>query len=838
LQGDAPIDRTHHHDLELLAAQALARNDYVRAFELSDRRCRIAPAPQPSSYLLRAESSFRMKNEAYAIADLDRVLDLAPDDAQANRRMLAWSKGKRKTRSARSLLANARDVEILRKAIGVLRQQGSKNLASVTVLDDRVEGWIVWDGSTAAEVEITAPDNTVSFFIDGDPFHILRNEGHNAASFSVTRPRSAVPQSFAVLVDGERLVSCRGPGNMPLPAVCARPDEFPGQAIPTIIIPIYADLAATKACLNSVLRAMPSDEYDVLLVSDAPPDRRITDYLDAFVERTGIRMLVNSRNMGFVGSINRALESIPSGDVILLNADTIVPSGFVGRLATAAHSLPDIGTVVPLTNNGEFSSFPIANEVNERGTLDEIANLDGIAAQVNRSVTVDIPSGIGFCLYITRACLNAVGHLSEHYQRGYLEDVDFCLRAREVGFRSVCAPSVYVGHEGSRSFKSEKRSLVVRNLQVLDDRFPRYREECSAFVALDPLRPAREAIERSMQPRDQNTRVIIAGGGVRTLAQVRGLMAHAEGDQALLLEISQGRSGMVVRPTGPDGAAPQNIAFKISDASEQDAFDRFLDAIRPSRFEIIDPARTPLPLIDHLIRKQWPYDLVIGDAGLFYPPERFPCAFAGSNGVRSDRSDGEASRQIEHWQHHWRNIVNGAATVMAPCPMAKAFACCHLPEIALKIVVVTEATPWSKPRPFGERLGLITLRNSADEFQMIHDVSQAILGRHPSMKLVIIGSTMDDRRLMQHSNIHITGAVEPDEFGRVVEQYDLGAVLLADTMPLFGHPLAQAAMASGLSLARFDWSDGTYRGRDPDLLIDIHSTSAAIADAVLGWMGH
>jgi GT2 family glycosyltransferase len=49
---------------------------------------------------------------------------------------------------------------------------------------------------------------------------------------------------------------------------------------------------------------------------------------------------------------------------------------------------------------------------------------------VNTGLAVDVPNGIGFCLYVTRRCLDEVGLLSEAFQRGYLEDVDFCLRAR------------------------------------------------------------------------------------------------------------------------------------------------------------------------------------------------------------------------------------------------------------------------------------------------------------------------------------------------------------------------------------------------------------------------
>jgi GT2 family glycosyltransferase len=205
-------------------------------------------------------------------------------------------------------------------------------------------------------------------------------------------------------------------------------------------------------------------------VNDASPDAAINDYLAGVGKDRRVELLTNDTNLGFVGSVNRALAGIPRGDILLLNADTIVPDNFVDRLAAAAHSSPGIGTVTPLSNNGEFTSFPIANTAKPLPPLAEMAALDRIAAQANAGRIVTIPNGIGFCLYVTRACLDSVGALSNRYHRGYLEDVDFCLRARECGFRNVCAPFVYVGHAGSRSFGKGKRSLVVRNLAIIERR--------------------------------------------------------------------------------------------------------------------------------------------------------------------------------------------------------------------------------------------------------------------------------------------------------------------------------------------------------------------------------
>ena len=67
--------------------------------------------------------------------------------------------------------------------------------------------------------------------------------------------------------------------------------------------------------------------------------------------------------------------------------------------------------------------------------------IDAIAAKVNAGRIIDIPNGTGFCLYITRECLDAVGLLSEDFYRGYVEDVDFCLHARAKGI-SQCLRAI------------------------------------------------------------------------------------------------------------------------------------------------------------------------------------------------------------------------------------------------------------------------------------------------------------------------------------------------------------------------------------------------------------
>ena len=194
-----------------------------------------------------------------------------------------------------------------------------------------------------------------------------------------------------------------------------------------------------------------------------------------------------------------------------------------------------------------------------------------MAASINGNLAIDIPSGIGLCLYITRACLNAVGPLREDFHPGYLEDADFCLRARQRGFRNVCAPSVFIGHAGSRSFAHNKRALVVRNLRKIDLRFPRHSLECASFMSADPLRPFREAIERGLPPRRDRPRILISGPAIPDIVvQERSRQLASEHQAVLVFAVKAAADGPHVRIVAADGRVPQSIQCDVSRPAERD----------------------------------------------------------------------------------------------------------------------------------------------------------------------------------------------------------------------------------------------------------------------------
>lgn len=809
------FDDEHHHEaLEQLAVRMLAAGDIKSAFKFADRRCRIAPRAQAHHYTLRAEALHRMGDRDAALSDIRRTLELLPEDIAANRRMLEWGHDAEKLTAAELLREREPNFKSLVSVIKTLRKISKrKAFAAVQATDTHIIGWAAWSGRKSVEFRIDSEGEITRTAIAADPDHPLGPCLGHAASIAIPRPTSQAPQIVA-LSDGKKSFYNKllaPPSRSATVASAAKHRALParrgdaGNDQLTIIVPVYDDLEATKACLASLLPELQS-RTTALLVNDASPDARITTHLNSLAGHEHIRLITNDRNLGFVGSVNLALTAITAGDIILLNADTVVTPGFATRLRAAARSEPNIGTVVPLSNNGEFTSFPVPNTPNEMTSMEHIIAIDDAARAVNDGTIVDIPNGTGFCLYVTRECLDAIGILSDIFESGYLEDADFCLRAREAGFRNVCAPSIYVGHAGSRSFGAQKRALVMRNMGRLEARFPDYRNECAMFVKADPLQPVRAAIERQLPSLNTGATLLIHSPGPSgTVAAARAAQLAAEGSKSILAEFRPNASPPVLRVMEPTEGVPQSLAFEISAAEARQALSEYLRQSQLSRLEFVGPPSVPGDILDLLLGLGVPFDVLASEA---MPVQ-------------------------------WHDLLNRADRVLAPDAQAAAFVQHEPPHPKpVRLKPRKRATPVVPGAPADDAaaLGLLALDSiNAADHELIAAVAKAADGKRPGPAIAVIGKTLNDLELMKNPNVSVTGAIDQDEIDDLLRHYGVKALLVGARRPVFGHPLIGALLASRFPVALFDWSAGRVAAERNNLLLDPALSNLEAAKAVRNW---
>jgi GT2 family glycosyltransferase len=337
--------------------------------------------------------------------------------------------------------------------------------------------------------------------------------------------------------------------------------EVAGGRGPTpidVIVPVYRGLAELKRCLGSVLTQRQQVPYELVVVDDCTPEPEVSAYLDELTAKdTRVTLLRNDTNIGFPATVNRGMSLHPDRDVVLLNSDTEVANDWLDRLARCARGADDIATVTPFTNNGTICSYPSFCRDNAPTAGLTTGQVDASFAAVNAGRAVEIPTAVGFCMYVRRDCLDRVGMFDHKtFGAGYGEENDFCMRARRLGWKHLHCGDTFVFHSGAASFGLEKDVRVHAALEKLNAIHPRYKALVQRHIADDPAASMRLAARIAVTRRNRVPTVLFvrhgAGGGTET--HIRELSDYLrEQVQVVVLRPEGGRRVALSLGAEPDG---------------------------------------------------------------------------------------------------------------------------------------------------------------------------------------------------------------------------------------------------------------------------------------------
>ncbi|MDD2875762.1 MAG: glycosyltransferase [Acidiphilium sp.] len=349
------------------------------------------------------------------------------------------------------------------------------------------------------------------------------------------------------------------------------PAVRPVRAGLCVVMPVYRDAAATRAALHSLYAAIEGD-VPIIVVDDASPEPDLARFVAA--ERRAGRIILrrHRHNRGFPGAVNAGIRAarrlLPGCDILLLNADILLPPGAPARLHAALYAADTIASATPLSNEATILSYPSRQGGNPAPDLTGTFRLDAWARRANHDTIVDIPTAIGFCMAMRHDALAMTGLFdAKLFAQGYGEENDWCRRAAARGFRHVCAAGVFVTHHGGASFGAAGSALCARNLTLLERRHPGYHALVAAHHADDPLRAARFRLDRARfgtERRVGGAVVLVShdhGGGIARIIAARMAALRAEGIRPVL-----------VQPDFSDPAARESFigAARLTDGAPMD----------------------------------------------------------------------------------------------------------------------------------------------------------------------------------------------------------------------------------------------------------------------------
>ena len=223
----------------------------------------------------------------------------------------------------------------------------------------------------------------------------------------------------------------------------------------SIIIPVFNQHDMTEECITAIRENTQDCEIIIIDNGSVPPFKApFTGFIDCTVIR-------NEENKGFPIAANQGIKAAKGDVIVLFNNDIICTPRWAERLVGW---LDKFDIIAPMSNLvGGLQQIAIG-PYQSRDELDEASEEfseenEGLCQEVNFAVV---------SMFIKKSIFDDIGYLDESLWPCCGEDLDFCFRAKEAGYRIGIARDVYVHHEMSQTFKAMQDAGLTDYNEVVD----------------------------------------------------------------------------------------------------------------------------------------------------------------------------------------------------------------------------------------------------------------------------------------------------------------------------------------------------------------------------------
>jgi N-acetylglucosaminyl-diphospho-decaprenol L-rhamnosyltransferase len=226
----------------------------------------------------------------------------------------------------------------------------------------------------------------------------------------------------------------------------------------TVVIVTHNSGGCIGACLKALAQ---SREWKVVVVDNDSKDDTVQK---AQAVSHGVHLLINSRNAGFAGAVNQAVKIAEGNYLAILNPDVIPTGGSMDQLARTLESdaVGAAGGVLMGEDGLPQKGFTVRRFPTLGSMLTEVLLLNRIwprnpwnvayrCLSMDYQAVQEVDQPAGACLAIKREAWEAVNGFDESFFPVWFEDVDFCRRLRDQGWKILYCPDAIFLHAGGHS---------------------------------------------------------------------------------------------------------------------------------------------------------------------------------------------------------------------------------------------------------------------------------------------------------------------------------------------------------------------------------------------------
>ena len=226
----------------------------------------------------------------------------------------------------------------------------------------------------------------------------------------------------------------------------------------SLIIPTRNALELVRQCISSILEKTTYQNYEILLIDNGSDDPAALAYFSELNQHERIRVIRDDSEFNYAALNNRAVAQAKGELIGLINNDIeVIAPDWLGEMVGLVLR-PGVGAV------GARLWYP--NDTLQHGGV--IIGLGGVAGHAHwgiqrddpgyfgRAVLTQVLSGVtAACLLVRKSVYEQVAGLDEVHLKVAFNDVDFCLKLNEAGYRNIWTPYAEMYHHESATRGTE-----------------------------------------------------------------------------------------------------------------------------------------------------------------------------------------------------------------------------------------------------------------------------------------------------------------------------------------------------------------------------------------------
>ena len=221
-----------------------------------------------------------------------------------------------------------------------------------------------------------------------------------------------------------------------------------------IVVVTHESEAEVGACLDAAL----ATGAEIVVVDNASRDATCRE-----VMRRGVRLIANQENRGFAAAVNQGIRALDAPFVLLLNPDAYLETGLDALIACCKEDrvAGACGKLIGPDGRPQ-TGFTVRNLPSPAALICEVLGLNRLwpnnpinwhyrCLGFDFRAPADVEQPAGAFLMVRRDVWEELGGFDERFYPLWFEDVDFCKRARDRGYRLRYTPLAVAKHTGGHS---------------------------------------------------------------------------------------------------------------------------------------------------------------------------------------------------------------------------------------------------------------------------------------------------------------------------------------------------------------------------------------------------